>query len=513
MITELINAIAEGNLESAQAWLRENTEIDINSNGGEDLYNALSEAVRKGHYEVIKLLLEADIDPNGLRDRQTKLFNIAAEKGNFQIMDLLLQYGADVNLAPIGLMRDVGASLQFTDKNCTVLDYLKDVGFNINSIVRIDFFGQRSALSSFCEYVSFPEGISYLLGTFQDKIDASNEYIRADLMSIIDHKIDDIQPKFDQCSLGKISAYLIGINLLIGLELDVEEQEFVDELSEKLLNTITEYNLNPDKLKQDLQKGSRYLAAKEKPASDLKALLIENNITNLYHFDHFIEACAKAQKILPQNHQLHKALKTFEPLAHQSMQDLKIDFTNHFDQQILQELYQYKSISEMEQDSLISIFKEWFGNVYKLQENHPHLSQVVNEFSKFLDQWEFSAIEHFIKVKNVQFKTSLEGVIAFQEQGEAKDELVKVMEITPYLSHLKPELWHEMCEYIGNDIKERFSNAKLINSSSLQKLYGFSSESLVQEYDQALGVEESTTQETNILGKNAALDPNAMAIV
>ncbi|HRE33105.1 MAG TPA: ankyrin repeat domain-containing protein, partial [Candidatus Berkiella sp.] len=61
--------------------------------------NYLYKAVKHGHVELTKLLLEKSVDANSVEDtyNQTPLM-IAAELGNLKIASLLLQYGADTNI-------------------------------------------------------------------------------------------------------------------------------------------------------------------------------------------------------------------------------------------------------------------------------------------------------------------------------------------------------------------------------------------------------------------------------
>jgi len=499
MIENLIQAAEAGNIELVQTLLRENPGIDINS-GIEGGYNALHRSIIEGHYEVTKLLLESGANPNASSSDPSLIVPLcpAAERGNFPIMDLLLQHGADVNRSPQGIMRDVGISFQYTESNYSVLDYLKDLGLNIYQVLD-DNWCNAHPLGSFFER-SCLGGIFYSLGTFQDKIDISNDTIRKSITQEAGPKILYTLSELDKsCILAKISGYLVLTNLFANSQLDKEDQNFVNNISERLLNIVTEYNSNPDKLKYEFQKGSKYLKLQTTEWATTQSLqkeLITNKIKNLCHLDHFIKAWSKTQVILPQDNPLHQALEKFIPLLNESVEQvLKPSFTQHFNQQSLQEYYQGKSISEMEKDPSISIFKEWFGSTYQLEQNHPHLSEIVsnvqsslNSLTNSLKNLQYESITHSADIQYVSIGILSKKSIAFQEKVEETEGLTEAVELLPYLSQLKTELFHELDKLMGPQFKDLFGDIKLLPPSSTPKDHHTG------------GTEESKTQEMHVLG-------------
>lgn len=479
MIENLIQAAEDGDLESVQTFLDENPGIDINARG-EDDYNALFTAVREGHYEVAKLLLESNANPDELTSRGTSPFASAAERGNFQMMDLLLEHNADVNATSGNLMTYVGLSLRYSEKNCTALDYLKEHGFNIN-YVHNSILGSPILGDFFSN--SCVGGILYLLGTFQDTIDISNNKIRKSITENAGNKIRDITQ--NSCILSKISGYLVLTNLFEGHQLDEKDQNFISDISKRLLDMITEYNSDPDKLKYEFQKGSNYLELQTKEwatTQELQEALIDNKISNLYNFDYLLKSWSKTQEILPIDHPLRKALEPFMPLVTELVNELIQDC---FNQDSFTELYQEKTILEIKQDS----FLEQFKNIQIIQKNHPHLSQAVIKFQTFLDRWEFDSIHNFLQVKEKLLESSPKLKEMVEQNG-----LTKFVKIA---SHLDSDLFHRICEYIKHTVKELFNDVKLLPSSSTC-------------ITETQIIEASKTQEAHKLGEDTVSDSDAV---
>ncbi len=54
-------------------------------------------AIEEGHVEVVKALLEAHADPKITDSDGDTALMFASVLGDFEIVDLLLQYGSDIN--------------------------------------------------------------------------------------------------------------------------------------------------------------------------------------------------------------------------------------------------------------------------------------------------------------------------------------------------------------------------------------------------------------------------------
>lgn len=82
-----------GNEEIVQLLVENGADVNIFVDEG---YTALAEAVNGGHYQVVAYLLDLGVNPNQLVSGVTPIF-FAAQSGRPDIVELLLQYGADPN--------------------------------------------------------------------------------------------------------------------------------------------------------------------------------------------------------------------------------------------------------------------------------------------------------------------------------------------------------------------------------------------------------------------------------
>ncbi|XP_008560595.1 ankyrin repeat and SOCS box protein 3-like [Microplitis demolitor] len=134
-------------------------------------YPPLSVAIREGHEEMVELLLKGGADPNVDNYRDISPLVHAAEKGNLNIIKLLLGYGANINLVPVNgcvtksalhcavvrenldvvkllldnIMIDVDTVISnkmtalhsgalFVDDNLNIVQHLLDAGADVNAI-------------------------------------------------------------------------------------------------------------------------------------------------------------------------------------------------------------------------------------------------------------------------------------------------------------------------------------------------------------------------------------------
>ncbi|KAG8352811.1 hypothetical protein FVEN_g9195 [Fusarium venenatum] len=103
---------------------------DINAAGGR-YDNALKAAATKGHYEVVKLLLEKDANVNALELKATMTaLQDAAAEGHYEVVKLLLEKGANVNASSC-----YGTALQAAaiEGRYEVVKLLLEKGANVNA--------------------------------------------------------------------------------------------------------------------------------------------------------------------------------------------------------------------------------------------------------------------------------------------------------------------------------------------------------------------------------------------
>lgn len=96
---EFISACEYGFIEIVEEYIK-NKEIDINTEycGCEFNHTGLMYAAINGHYEVVKLLLENGANPNiKALNGGTALILASAKKENTNIINILLDYGSDIN--------------------------------------------------------------------------------------------------------------------------------------------------------------------------------------------------------------------------------------------------------------------------------------------------------------------------------------------------------------------------------------------------------------------------------
>lgn len=92
---QFINASMEGNLEEIKTLLQQSIDINANNYIGTALYYA----AKNGHYEIVKLLIEAKADLNCQSNtyyKQTPLL-AAIYNNHTEIASLLIQKGANIN--------------------------------------------------------------------------------------------------------------------------------------------------------------------------------------------------------------------------------------------------------------------------------------------------------------------------------------------------------------------------------------------------------------------------------
>lgn len=96
---EFISACEYGFIEIVEEYIK-NKEIDINTEycGCSLNHTGLMYAAMYGHYEVVKLLLENGADPNiKALNGGTALILASAKEENTNIINILLDYGSDIN--------------------------------------------------------------------------------------------------------------------------------------------------------------------------------------------------------------------------------------------------------------------------------------------------------------------------------------------------------------------------------------------------------------------------------
>lgn len=96
---EFVRACELGNTDIIKEYIN-NKEIDINTEycGCEFNHTGLMYAAINGHYEVVKLLLENGANPNiKALNGGTALILASAKKENTNIINILLDYGSDIN--------------------------------------------------------------------------------------------------------------------------------------------------------------------------------------------------------------------------------------------------------------------------------------------------------------------------------------------------------------------------------------------------------------------------------
>ncbi|MDA8576048.1 ankyrin repeat domain-containing protein, partial [Candidatus Marinamargulisbacteria bacterium] len=96
---KLIQAINQKNIQIIEESLRKNENVYINDPLTPNGSTALMIAAQKGHEEIVKLLLEKGADANLAQNNGCTALMLAAGVGNNNIVELLLEKGADANLA------------------------------------------------------------------------------------------------------------------------------------------------------------------------------------------------------------------------------------------------------------------------------------------------------------------------------------------------------------------------------------------------------------------------------
>ena len=121
---EFISACEYGFIEIVEEYIK-NKEIDINTEycGCSLNHTGLMYAAINGHYEVVKLLLENGANPNiKALNGGTALILASAKKENTNIINILLDYGSDIN--------EHGSDINSkNNKGYTALDYAIDKGY------------------------------------------------------------------------------------------------------------------------------------------------------------------------------------------------------------------------------------------------------------------------------------------------------------------------------------------------------------------------------------------------
>lgn len=96
---QLLSAVNYRDLARVERLLRENSELDVNYQTPRTGETALMNAVSTGDTRLVRLLIEHGADPSlGSFEQQTPLF-LAAYHGNVDMAALLVDAGANVNVA------------------------------------------------------------------------------------------------------------------------------------------------------------------------------------------------------------------------------------------------------------------------------------------------------------------------------------------------------------------------------------------------------------------------------
>ena len=90
-----IYAAVEGDLKKVEAFLNEGAKV--NAKGQESNRTALMWASLRGHFDVVRLLLEKNADVNARDDNGETALLSASGKGGIDVVRLLLEKGADVH--------------------------------------------------------------------------------------------------------------------------------------------------------------------------------------------------------------------------------------------------------------------------------------------------------------------------------------------------------------------------------------------------------------------------------
>jgi ankyrin repeat protein len=91
--TLTILKILSKNNKYSKKWI-----IDLNSQG-QDQWTLLHIATNEGNYSVVKILLENGANPNPQSANQRTSLHIGCIRGHLSIVKILLEYGADINIA------------------------------------------------------------------------------------------------------------------------------------------------------------------------------------------------------------------------------------------------------------------------------------------------------------------------------------------------------------------------------------------------------------------------------
>ena len=91
---QLFEAVQQSNIPAIEQALKQNADPDTQINGKSVLIQAI--ALPQGNEAIVKILLKKGANPNLSDDSKMTPLELAADNNDTKIIDLLLQYGADV---------------------------------------------------------------------------------------------------------------------------------------------------------------------------------------------------------------------------------------------------------------------------------------------------------------------------------------------------------------------------------------------------------------------------------
>lgn len=125
----MLNAYISGNRNIAVNLLNQNTNPNYDDGKSESL---IILAAQKGDYEFVKLLLEHGADPNSCeKESKAPVMSILAEDNQYELIKLLVKHGADVNLASKYKITPIYRAVKVN--SIESVEVLASLGANVNT--------------------------------------------------------------------------------------------------------------------------------------------------------------------------------------------------------------------------------------------------------------------------------------------------------------------------------------------------------------------------------------------